>query len=60
MEAVELEYIQDLFSDDFLKGQRDAKNGVPHVDKSEAYTRGYATQMEAEAVATYFSERKTA
>ena len=35
------------FEDDFLQGQRDCRDGVPHEQgKSDAYTRGYGTQYE--------------
>lgn len=41
------------FESDFLQGQRDCKNGVPHKPmQSEAYDRGYAAQYEAEQVQT--------
>ena len=37
------------FEDDFLKGQRDCRNGVPHKPmQSEAYNRGYGSQYSAE------------
>lgn len=39
------------FSEDFLRGQRDAKEGVQHrPGMSGWYDRGYAAQMESEAV----------
>lgn len=42
------------FSDDFLQGQKDCKNHVPHVaGKSEAYTRGYNTEYTAQQVADH-------
>ena len=36
------------FIDDFLQGQTDCKNGVPHQDKGEYYNRGYSTQYQEE------------
>ena len=33
---------------DFIKGQEDCKNGVPHKPISEDYTRGYSAQYELE------------
>lgn len=39
---------------DFIDGQRDCKEGVPHqAGKSEEYTRGYGVQYE-------FEQQKTA
>ncbi len=39
------------FSDDFLQGQRDCEEGIPHqTGKSEAYDRGYAAQYEMEQI----------
>lgn len=46
----------DIFSTDFLRGQRDCKEGVTHCDQGEAYNRGYATQYESEQVVTARSE----
>ena len=38
-----------IISDDFLAGQRDCEQGVPHdSDKSESYNRGYAAQYQHE------------
>jgi hypothetical protein len=33
---------------EFLKGQSDCQKGVPHVDQSEDYNRGYAAQYQHE------------
>jgi len=39
------------FSDDFLQGQRDCEEGIPHQEgKSEAYDRGYGAQYELEQI----------
>jgi hypothetical protein len=41
------------YAADFLKGQRDCKDGKPHKSgKSADYDRGYGTQYEAEAMLT--------
>lgn len=41
------------FVTDFLRGQRDCKDGNPHLAfQSEAYDRGYAAQYEWEQVKT--------
>lgn len=43
---------------EFLRGQRDAKNGVVHqAGNTEAYDRGYAAQMESEAVQSEATRR---
>jgi hypothetical protein len=35
------------FEDDFLQGQRDCHDGIPHKpDQSDAYNRGYAAEYE--------------
>ena len=34
------------FIDEFLQGQTDCKNGVPHEDKGDHYNRGYAAQYQ--------------
>ena len=36
------------FIDEFLQGQADCKNGVPHEDKGDHYNRGYAAQYQEE------------
>lgn len=36
------------FEDDFIKGQQDCREGIPHTAGSDAYNRGYATQYESE------------
>ena len=33
-------------TDDFLRGQRDCKAGVPHKDGTVDYNRGYSAQFE--------------
>ena len=39
------------FEDEFLRGQRDCKDGVPHKpNQSESYDRGYAAQYESEQI----------
>jgi hypothetical protein len=41
------------FSTDFMQGQRDCREGIPHQSgKGEAYDRGYAYQYEAEQLMT--------
>ena len=41
------------FENDFLRGQRDCKEGKPHKPvQSEAYDRGYGAQYEKEQVQT--------
>jgi len=37
---------------DFLQGQRDCKEGKPHVSGSEDYDRGYRVQYELEQMET--------
>lgn len=40
--------ISEVFAD-FIKGQSDCKNGVPHQSgKGEDYDRGYSTQYQLE------------
>jgi hypothetical protein len=40
----------DQFSEDFLQGQKDCQEGIPHKpDQSEAYDRGYSAQYHLEA-----------
>lgn len=40
----------DINPDEFLSGQRDCQNGVPHkADRSRSYDRGYSTQYELNA-----------
>jgi len=41
---------REKFAAEFLAGQRDCREGVPHTDKSEAYNRGYATEYESEQI----------
>lgn len=39
------------FIDDFLAGQRDCLDGIPHQPgRSESYDRGYADQYEREQI----------
>lgn len=40
------------FEDDFIKGQQDCREGIPHTAGTDAYNRGYATQYEAEQAVT--------
>lgn len=41
---------QGFFSaDDFLQGQKDCQQGIPHKNGSDSYNRGYATQYQHEA-----------
>lgn len=49
---------------DFLQGQQDCREGVPHEDgKGESYDRGYATEYELEQMRSandgYFKSVKT-
>ena len=37
-------------ADEFLKGQKGCKEGVPHETKSESYNRGYAAQYDLEQI----------
>lgn len=32
------------WEDEFLRGQRDAREGKPHQDRSEPYNRGYSAE----------------
>ena len=44
------------FSDDFLQGQKDCKDGITHKEgKSDAYDRGYSTQYTLEQIQSEFS-----
>lgn len=44
------------FSDEFLKGQRDCKEGIPSPqDASEEYLRGYSTQYQHEQNMEYLT-----
>ena len=44
------------FADEFLRGQRDCQEGLPHqTGESDAYNRGYATEYEAEQIRTHRS-----
>lgn len=36
------------FEQDFLRGRRDCKDGVPHKSQGDAYDRGYAAQYQHE------------
>lgn len=43
----------DIIADDFLRGQRDCKGGMPHkAGQSESYDRGYGAEYEKEQVQT--------
>lgn len=42
----------DMNTDQFLQGQRDCRDGVPHqAGKGADYDRGYAAQYEADQIA---------
>lgn len=44
-------------ADDFLKGQKDCKEGIPHkAGKSEDYNRGYGAQYQHEQNVTHLTE----
>lgn len=46
-------------ADDFLQGQRDCQEGVPHkAGHSKDYDRGYMTEYEREQVLSELSRRK--
>jgi len=46
------------FIEDFFLGSRDARKGLEHkAGMSEHYDRGYATQMESEAIASEATRR---
>ena len=40
------------FEDDFLQGQRDCRDGIPHKSGSDAYNRGYAAEYASEQQVT--------
>lgn len=40
----------DINADEFMRGQRDCINGIPHKSDSKDYDRGYAAQYELEQV----------
>jgi hypothetical protein len=41
------------FTDDFLQGQNDCRDGIEHkAGKSAAYDDGYSTQYQAEQILT--------
>tara|TARA_R110002110_G_scaffold415850_1_gene657991 strand:+ start:23009 stop:23149 length:141 start_codon:yes stop_codon:yes gene_type:complete len=40
-------------TEEFLRGQRDCKDGKPHTDQSKSYNRGYAAQYEMEQALSY-------
>jgi len=45
-----------LDADEFLRGQRDCRDGIPHREgQSDSYNRGYATEYEREQVMTELS-----
>jgi len=51
--------VMNNYSTDFLQGQRDCKKGIPHESgKSQAYTRGFATQYTAEQTMTAMELRR--
>ena len=48
-----MSHARDIVADDFLRGQRDCKNGIPHKSgQSESYDRGYGIEYEKEQVQT--------
>lgn len=45
-----------LDADEFLRGQRDCKDGVPHKPgQSDSYDRGYSTEYEREQIMSELS-----
>ena len=47
--------IQD--TDEFLQGQKDCRDGIPHEQgSSEDYTRGYAAQFEIEQIRDFYTD----
>ena len=47
------------FADDFMEGQRDCQQGIPHeAGHSEAYDRGYGAEYEWAAVQDEMKEGK--
>ena len=45
------------FEREFLQGQRDCKNGLPHAGGSDAYYRGYSAQHESDQIDTWKSQQ---
>ena len=43
---------------DFIKGQRDCKEGVPHKDGTDSYNAGYSFQYELEQLVEHFPWNK--
>ena len=41
------------FEREFLKGQRDCRDGRPHAGGTDAYCRGYSAQYESDQVDTW-------
>lgn len=35
---------------DYEQGKRDCEQGIPHYNKSEAYTQGYSDKYQEEAI----------
>lgn len=53
-------YLEDnpTFSDEFLRGQRDCRNGIAHTEgHTEDYNRGYAAGYELEQIKSEWSEQ---
>jgi len=49
--------IQD--TDEFLQGQKDCRDGIPHEQgSSEDYTRGYAAQFEIEQIRDFYTDEE--
>lgn len=46
------------FEDDFLRGQRDCRDGKPHRDQGDAYNRGYAAQYELEQIKNWRNQNE--
>lgn len=53
------EKLEPNFSKEFMRGQRDCKDGKPHKPgQTEAYDRGYGAQYEAEQQLTEMGIRR--
>ena len=46
-----------LDAEEFMQGQRDCKDGIPHRKGTDSYIRGYAAQCAMEQVRDYYHER---
>ena len=48
------------FCDDFLQGQRDCQEGIPHKSgKSDSYNRGYSAEYEREQIMSELSRQRS-